>query len=1142
MPPKKESRIILPDAPSDQESNPVMAWREAVKIDTYAVGEPDSFPAFLERRVYQGSSGRIYPLPFRERIESVKEPLSWDAVHLENNWVRLMLLPALGGRIHIGMDKTNGYDFFYRNNVVKPALVGLTGPWVSGGVEFNWPQHHRPTTFLPTGSAIEREPDGAITVWCSDHDPFARMKGMHGVRLRPDSCLIELRVRLFNRSEDVQTFLWWANIAARAGDRYQSFFPADVRYVADHARRATTRFPHADRPYYGVDYPARAAARDPDADRLDWYRNITVPTSYMCLNSRGDFFGGYDHERQAGFVHWADHRIAPGKKQWTWGNAPFGWAWDANLTDGGGPYVELMAGVFTDNQPDFSYLVPGETRCFSQFCYPIQRIGPVHQATLDEAVRLDVEPAEDGTEVRVAVAVTAERPVLGVRLEDPEGRAVWTVIAHAAPDRPVVEQVRLPGRYAPTELTLVIHRDGSDTLRWCHQGDTDVAEVPEPAAEPPSPGAIDSIEELYLTGLHLEQYRHATRSPEPYWREALARDPDYAAANLALARRRLVAAEYAEAERHLRRALSRQTRLNANPRDGEGHYLLGQVLRRQHRDADAYDAYAKAAWNAAWRVPAWLAMARLDAAAGRHGRALTLLDAMLRLDGEHLQGRDLKALVLRRLGRDAEADGVLAATLAIDPLDSWARDLAGDRAAGDPTIGLDVALEYAAAGETPAALRILAAVADAPTPVGQVNVAPLAHYHRADLLYRGGDPVAARDCARLAATVDATNCLASRLDDVDMLERRCATAPRDGRAWALLGHWRYSVRRYADAVRAWETCVDIDGGDAVVLRNLAIAANNVHRDAHLAADYYEQAITLAGPSPRLIYEADQLARRRGTEPAVRLARLAGLAAVVAERDDLTVEFAELLTVLEQPRQALALLANRRFHPWEGGEGRILAVWDETLLVLAGQAMAAGRPDEAVDHLKAALEPPATLGEARHPLAGRARLLLALGDAQAGAGLSGPARRSWQAAATEAGDCPATTTVPYSDLTYYSVLARRRLGEDPEDLVAGLAEFADRMRAAPASIDYFATSLPDLLLFNEDGEDHKTTTVLILDAQLAALRGETADARKLTAEALRRDPLRHTGRDLEKHLGGSNGFRGVPRGGPVARGLDPSNGS
>jgi hypothetical protein len=285
----------------------------------------------------------VYPLPFVERIASEPEQHEWQAIHLENRYVRLVVLPELGGRIHIGYDKTSGYDFFYRNNVVKPALVGLTGPWISGGVEFNWPQHHRPATFLPVETEIELSDDGSVTVWCSDHDPFARMKGTHGVRLHPDRSVIELVVRLHNRTSERQTFLWWANVAVRVHDDYQSFFPQDVGYVADHARRAITAFPAADRPYYGVDYPERARV-EPGSDRIDYYRNIPVPTSYMVVDSAEEFFGGYDHAADAGFVHWADRRISPGKKQWTWGDAPFGHSWDAHLTDSDGPYVELMAG------------------------------------------------------------------------------------------------------------------------------------------------------------------------------------------------------------------------------------------------------------------------------------------------------------------------------------------------------------------------------------------------------------------------------------------------------------------------------------------------------------------------------------------------------------------------------------------------------------------------------------------------------------------------------------------------------------------------------------------------------------------------------------------------------------------------------
>src|ERR1700676_3826598 len=193
---------------SSSSLSPVVVRRERLVLPTYQPLAPDKNPMFLEKRVYQGSSGRVYPLPFFSRISTERVDHSWQAAHIENEFVRVMVLPEIGGRVHVGLDKTNGYDFFYRQNVIKPALVGLAGPWISGGVEFNWPQHHRPATFMPVDFQIERHPDGSQTVWCSDHDPMNRLKGMHGVCLHPETAYIELKVRLYNRTSQVQTFLW----------------------------------------------------------------------------------------------------------------------------------------------------------------------------------------------------------------------------------------------------------------------------------------------------------------------------------------------------------------------------------------------------------------------------------------------------------------------------------------------------------------------------------------------------------------------------------------------------------------------------------------------------------------------------------------------------------------------------------------------------------------------------------------------------------------------------------------------------------------------------------------------------------------------------------------------------------------------
>ena len=1077
---------MLPPVPADQATRGVAAWSQPLIIDSYLPAEPDNYPAFLESRVYQGSSGKVYPLPFHERIAQEKVAHEWQAVHLENEWVRLVILPELGGRIHIGYDKVADYDFFYRNNVIKPALVGLAGPWISGGVEFNWPQHHRPATFLPTDFEIEYEDDGAVTVWCSDHDPINRMKGMHGIRLRPDSSVIEARVRLYNRTDTTQTFLWWANVAAAVNDDYQSFFPTDVHFVADHAKRAVATFPQVDGRYYGVDYPAQVTAETPDGDRLDWYRNIPVPTSYMVAATDDDFFGGYDHGRQAGFVHWADRGIAPGKKQWTWGNAEFGWAWDRNLTDGDGPYVELMAGAFTDNQPDFSWIAPGETKTFSQYWFPIQGIGPAHQASLDAAVRLDVT----GTTARIGVSATRVLTDAVVTLATADGTVVHESTSTIRPGSPLIIDADVPA----ADLTLTLSENGVTLVEWTPRSTPSTLEAPAAATEPPAPADIASQDELFYTGQYLEQYRHATRSPEPYWLEAIRRDPSDVRANIALSARLEQAGRSVEAEQHLRSATTRLLTRVPNPADGEAHYRLGISLVHQGRDAEALEFLTKATWNSAWRTAAGFAIAKLQARAGDYSASETALRSVLDLDSNHAQAIDLLVLVLRTLGEADAATGILAAHRTRDRLDQWARDLAGETLTVDAPTLLDVALEYAETGFTADALRVLdlAAAASAHTALGQVQVAPLVEYHRALLLERAGDTVAAADARRAARTADARHSLASRLADVAALERAVAVDPTDATAASLIGSWYYDKRRYDDAIAAWRLALagDIDPAtSALVNRNLGIAAYNVLSDTGLALASFEAARAAAPRDAKLLYEEDQLLARTGSTDDDRLDRLERENALVAERDDLTVVLANLLVSVGRASEARTLLLGRQFQPWEGGEGQVLAAWDRSMIALATRALEVADASAARGFIRDALRPPVSLGEARHPLANAADLYWLLGEANAALGLTDDATSAWRRAAESTGDFVNMSEQPFSPQTSFSVLALRRLGEGARaaDLVEQLSAFTATLAVTPAKVDYFATSLPSMLLFHDDPDTARDATVAALTNQLDHLR-------------------------------------------------------
>jgi tetratricopeptide (TPR) repeat protein len=1116
------SALQLPAAPVS-ESGSVKAWSEAVSMHTYAPAAPDPNPLFLEKRVYQGSSGRVYPLPVIDAVSTESHPQQWNAVHLENEFLRLMVLPDLGGRIHVGLDKRTGYDFFYRQNVIKPALVGLAGPWISGGVEFNWPQHHRPATFMPVETTIEREPDGSVTIWCSDHDPMTRMKGMHGICLRPGKAVVELRVRLYNRTQQTRTFLWWANIATRVHERYRSFFPHDVRFAADHAKRAATEYPLSQSVYYGIDYAERASKGVPPEEMpnqflpdgsyrpndLGWYANIPVPTSYMIVGSRGDFFGGYDYAADAGTVAYANHHISPGKKQWTWGNHDFGYAWDRNLTDTDGPYVELMSGVYTDNQPDFSFLAPGETKTFSQFWYPVSETGAPDLANLDAALRVECSPGR----IRFHLQSTRALPGSVIRLFAGE-REIASWRGDLDPALPLHESFDVT-LSSDEPFALTLEQNASVLLRYAPG---EIVPVPEPAVatEPPLPADISSNDELFLVGMHLEQYRHPTRSPEPYWREALCRDPGDSRSHHALGRWHLQRGELARAEAHLHSAIARLTSRNPNPYDGEPHYNLGLALVYQDRLADAYDAFYKSTWNAAWRGPAYHRLAEIDCARNEWRVALDHLERSLRAEADNLNARDLKVLVLRKLGRATDATALLAETLQLDPLDIFGRWLDSGQMPANGQQQLDLIFDLLRAGQVEEA-RDVVSLSRASTADG---TEPLLLYVKAAILHRLGREVESSEVYRLATAANPTYVFPNRLEEMLLLERAIARNPQDAQAPYYLGNMLYDRRRYQEAIALWERATSLDPSFPTAWRNLGFGYFNVLHEDDRALNAFEHAHRLAPADARILYEQDQLLKRTGASPEHRLTRLEAQRTLVDLRDNLSVELAALYNNTGQPRKALDILLSRHFQPWEGGEGLVLSEYVRANVLLAVQCLRERLPQNALEYLQAAWNPPHNLAEAKHLLMNLSMIDYWLGETYAALGNTRAATAHRQRAASTRGDFQQMQVQPISETTYWSALALRRLNREDEarGRFEHIRDYAHGLAEQTPKIDYFATSLPAMLLFDEDLKKRQTITARFLEAQALLGLGDERAGLDLLTEVCAMDNSYAAAIDLLKNHG------------------------
>lgn len=1133
---RKRYLLQLPPAPASARSA-VKAWSKPVEIFSFLPQQPDRNPIFWDKRVYQGSSGRVYPLPVIDRIATEPVRRWWRALHLENEFIRIMVLPEIGGRIHIGYDKTNGYDFFYRQNVIKPALVGLAGPWISGGVEFNWPQHHRPSTFMPVETQIERHPDGSITLWCSDYDPMTGLKGMHGVCLHPGKAYLELKVRLYNTTPFVHTFLWWANAAVKVHEKYQSFFPRDVEWVADHARRAVSRFPNAEGLYYGIDYGERARSGVPTdelpprfapdgsypANDLSWYANIPVPTSYMVTQTEEDFFGGYDHLAQAGLVHLADHHIAPGKKQWTWGNHEFGYAWDRCLTEDDGPYIELMSGVYTDNQPDFSFLAPGETRTFSQYWYPIRAIGPVQAATLDLSLSLSLR------DNRAHIGICCTRTICDVvvrLLARGVSIGQWQVVLHVA--EPFLEQAALPAGVEENDLSLTIEAEGKTLLSY-EPGKIKPKPAPAAAVEPPPPEEIETTEELYLVGLHLEQYRHATRRPELYWREALRRDPRDSRANLSMGKWHLRRGEFEQAEHHLRTAITRLTTWNANPYDGEAFYSLGLTLRHLARFEEAYDAFYKATWNAAWRSPALYALAQCDARFDRWQKAEEHLCGALRIDGENLNARNLSTIVKQKLGRSGEAKALLKATRKLDQLDLWSLYLAKGKPPGNERHVIMLALLFISAGLWQEAVASLE-WNDAPSPE---QLSPMRFYALAWCYRQLGRFDLSASTYREAAAACPDYCFPNTLDELLLLEAAIAANPTDARAHYYLGNLLYNAGRQEEAVDHWQRSTDLDPTFPTAWRNLGFAYFNLWGDSKLAKRAFDHALSNRPSDARVLYERDQLWKRTGVSAEQRLAELQRYPGLLVQRDDLAVELAGLWNQLDHPQEALKLLLDRKFQPWEGGEGLVLAQFIRSKLKLGQRALREGDAQSACRMFLDILQPPKNLGEAKHLLSNQNDVFYWLGEAYDACGDAPSARKWWRKASNQNGDFQRMAVQPVSEMTYWGALALDRLGDQSEakELLLTIEAYAVQLEKKAPQTEYFATSLPAILLFELDLAQQKEIDATFLRAQAAYGMGKFAQAESMLRRVLGLD-ANHVGAEdllLQLHLQGARSLNLTLRG-------------
>lgn len=1093
----------------------VRCWEEDVLLPTYETGEFEKNPIFLEKRVYQGSSGVVYPYPVIEKIADQPTQKSWHVVFIENQYIKVMIMPELGGRIQMAFDKVKQRHFVYFNQVIKPALVGLTGPWISGGIEFNWPQHHRPSTYLPTDFRLEEHADGSCTVWVNEVERMFRTKGMAGFTLYPDKAYIEIKAQLYNRTPFPQTFLWWANPAVAVNDDYQSVFPPDVNAVFDHGKRDVSSFPIATGVYYKMDYSAGV-----DISR---YKNIPVPTSYMAIKSKYDFVGGYENDSQGGLLHVANHHVSPGKKQWTWGNGEFGKAWDRNLTEEDGPYIELMTGMYCDNQPDFTWLQPYEEKSFTQYFMPYQGVGVVKNATKDALINLEIQDQE----VLIKVYTTGSFPHAVLTLQQ-NGQTRLCEHFDISPLAVKEFRLTLPGQIKAEELKLSLCSAEGRELVGYQADKPEIKPIPDPAKAAQEPKDIASMEQLYLTGLHLEQYRHATYNPADYYLEGLKREPGDVRCNNAMGLLLMRKGQFAKAEPYFRQAIATLTERNLNPYDGEPLYNLGWSLKMQGRYEEAYEQFFKACWNAAWQDAGYFNIAQIDLMQQHPETALENIERSLIRNWHNHKARALKAAILRKLNHTTEALAWIEDSLAIDAFNMGCRYekylLTQQETDLDELKTLmrnwnhgyiEYSLDYAEAGMWEEATSFLQLHEQEGG-----DIYPMVYYALGYYTRQSGQTEKAKAYYSKASQANPAYCFPNRIEEVVILESALAANPADAKASYYLGNFWYGARQYEEAVKCWETSVQHDDSFPTVWRNLALAYYNKLGQTERALQAMEKAFALDQEDARVFMELDQLYKKLGVSHTQRLEKLKRHMSLTEKRDDVYLEYITLNNMLGNHLEAQQDLAQRKFHPWEGGEGKVPGQYLLAQTELAKSAIKAGKYQEAIDLLAATTEYPHNLGEGKLPGAQENDIDYYRGIAYQALGNQEKSEFYFRKASE--GLSELAPAIYYNDQQpdkiFYQGLAWEALGnpENARKRFNKLISYGEKHLFDQVKIDYFAVSLPDLLIWEDDLQKRNTIHCYYLMA-LGYLGLKKYDEAKTYFDKVLKMDINHQGAHIHRKM-------------------------
>jgi tetratricopeptide (TPR) repeat protein len=975
----------------------VIVREDTIILPSYAIKGENRNPVFHS----QYGVAHIYPYTMLDDIDNKKRDKTYHTLVMENQYLKVTVIPDLGGRVYSVYDKISKREVFYKNSVVRFAPLAIRGAFFSGGVEFSFPVAHAPTTCDKVNWNIRENQDGSASISIGGLEHISRLRWMITLTLFPDRCAMAQDVYLHNPGTIPGRYHYWTNASLDANDGTEFIYPLHRARSYEYAGTASWPFARLDLITEEPGLPGMEGVPMWPAKRLQapvnfrWQKNMLAQVSIFGRKVEWDYFGAWQHTVNHGYAHVAKSSDVSGMKLWSWGNAPVGVVNQTSLTDDGAVYAETQCGAL-ETQLDFAFLEPGKTRSWREWWLPLRGLGGLTCASEFLGAKVSISPKELDKTVTINIAICPSMEIADAEISlSIPGDVLIKKITDLSPQTPWSDNVVVKASaFADKPLSLSVKdKNGRVLLDIVQKRDPDKISDDDQSDFPES----GTPEGYYLQGLIHENFDNREQAKETY-QKSISISDTHADTHIRYGLMLLRSAQFKETDAHFKRAVEL-----GNP---EGHYYRGQAALLLRNFDEAEEHFLKAINNKSLEMAACIGIGKVAINRKEYTKAVDFFSQAGKFEEESVAPQVLSAIAMRLAGNQKEAYTILTKVIARDPLhhlalheialgnylDSKDAELQLDRMLeDDPAYFYDLACFYLDAGLPEIALEVL-------------NTAWV-HYPKVMVAY-----LAAFICHQIKMDTESSTWLKnakssspeygfpSRLEEILALEYAIQDDKNDFLAKYLLGNFYYAHERYDEGINLWLESIKSMPTNDVLLRNLGLAFWKRRNDEKVAIDFFEKAHNLNPQNQDLFIHLDDLYKSQDLKD--KRKKLLGEIKVNKDvREDVHKRSISMLVDLGDFQEAIRLMETEKFIPLEMDQS-FHNTYVQSLMLRANDHLKNGKIEDAINDFQRMLKYPENLGVGAPTTRRQAHIYYQLGLAYEKTGQYRLAINAWKEAASE----------------------------------------------------------------------------------------------------------------------------------------------